>query len=264
MELVINKQAILKNLKKGHWILDDSSPIIVENIKVNLISSNEHGILESNSIKNNVIAYYCRITNPLINMFYDSVNDQSFNKLVSDKIAKDCTINYFNLDEQEQIAAALDELKRIGTGYEHFIEDLSFIKINSQDFKSASNPHLVGAIVLTNQINYNNCFELSKSIIHELAHQELFLINFFDRLTLEKSDGVNAYSSYQKKDRPPIGRLHSLWALFRMIQYGQYINNPIENEFKLFQSTLQTLSGNIMTDFGTALIETIRDYIEYK
>lgn len=262
MESAISKQVILTTLKDGRWLLDDLSPVILKKIREEQYFLNTESGNGDNSFKTYAISYYCKVKSPLTTLFYSKVVDESFNQIVLDKIAREGSIAEFSHEEQKKITTSLDHINEIGTGYLQFIKELSFIKMNSLQFKSATNPHLIGAIVLTNQINYDESYELTRSIVHELAHHELFLINFYDRLTLENSDGVNIFSPYQKLERPPIGRLHSLWALFRMIQYGKREGKSVQNELTLFNQTIQTLENNIMTEFGTTLIKTIRDYLE--
>lgn len=262
MGLAISKQAILTSLSYGRWTFDDLSPSILKKIKEEQYLPNREMEINDNSLKNFAISYYCKIKSPLASLFYGKIADDNFNKVVLDKIAKEGSLTKFSDKEQEKITISLGHIKETNNGNLQFINELSFIKMNSLQFKSASNPHLMGLIILTDQINYDEPYELTRSIVHELAHHELFLINFYDRLILENADGTNTFSPYQKIERPPIGRLHSLWALFRMIQYGKIEGKFVKNELILFNQTILTLENNIMTDFGINLIKTIRKCIE--
>jgi hypothetical protein len=260
MEKAISKQKILNTLDNGHWILDDLSSLLLKKFKEEQLALN----FDENCLKNYVISYYCYYKSPLNSLFYCPQLDEKFNRILVEKVSKEGRISFFTDLEISNILSSLNDIKESGTGNFKFINELSFIKMESLQFKSASNPHLIGTIILTNQINFNKIYELSKSIIHELAHQELFLINFYDRLILESSDGVSKFSPYQKTVRPPIGRLHSLWALFRMVQYGRFQGGFDENEMLLFNQTIQTLEDKILTDFGVNLVKTIKDYLEKK
>ncbi len=262
MELAISKQAILNSLTYGRWTFDDLSLSILKKIKEEQYLLNREREITDNSLKNFTISYYCKIKSPLTSLFYRKIADDNFNKIVLDKIAKEGSLSDFSDEEQLKITRSLDHIKEITTGNLQFIKELSFIKMNSLQFKSASNPHLMCLIILTDQINYDEPYELTRSIVHELAHHELFLINFYDRLILENADGTNTFSPYQKLERPPIGRFHSLWALFRMIQHGKIEGKSVKNELILFNQTILTLENNIMTDFGITLIKTIRKYLE--
>ena len=177
-EPVISKKVILTTLKDGQWVLDDLSPSILEKIQSDEYFRRTENEVNDFSLKNYAISYYCKIKSPLTSLFYGQLNDENFNQLVVTKIAKEGLITEFTKDEQGKIEVSLEYIKEIDLGCAQFIKELSFIKMNSTQFKSATNPHLIGAIILTNQINYNESYELTRSIVHELAHLELL---FFER-----------------------------------------------------------------------------------
>ena len=202
-ELIAEKQMILDKLTNGHWVLDLLSPSILKKITEDQKFLNAKSEITDITLKSYAIFYYCHLKSPLTILFYDKVIDQNFNQIILNKIAKAGFIDNFSYEEQEKIVDSLNQVQRLGTtGFFQFVKELSFIKMNSMQFRSATTPHLIGAIILTTQVNYCDSYELSRSIVHELAHHELFLINFYDRLTLEKTDGVNVFSPYQKIERP--------------------------------------------------------------
>lgn len=261
MGFVISKANIIEDISKGTWALDNLSCKIKERIEKDEFFKSKNLIFSPLSVKNYLVTYYCKINSPFSTLFYNCTESIDFNTVILNKINKSGYVDKFSDLEEQAILNALDNIKKINNGYSIFIDDLSFIKIKSNDFKSASSPHLIGAIVLTDQINFNNNFELCRSIIHELAHNELFLINFYDRLIKVGQDNEFAYSPYQNQARPPIGRLHSLWAIFRMLQFGRMQNTSVDKELELFDKTINSLEG-ILTEFGNKLIYSIKHYAE--
>lgn len=255
---ISKKELILNILKEGDWCFETLSPHVLEIVQI----QNNSFAFPVNSLKNNLIFYYNKIISPFESLFYCNINNVEFNTLLVSKINKSSIISSFSVLEQQKIRDSLEYIKTIKSGHSKFIEELSFVKMISSDFKSASNPHFTGVIFLTNQLNFSNNIEVTRSIVHELAHNELFLINFYDRLILDNFDNELSYSPYQKTNRPPLGRLHSMWALFRMIQYDKIVGKSVHDEFDLFKSTDLTLKNDIMSDYGKSLIKTIRVYLE--
>ena len=99
---------------------------------------------------------------------------------------------------------------------------------------------------------------LAISIIHELAHQELFLINLVDRLIRSDVDFRLAHAPYQNKPRPPIGRFHSAHALFRMIQLEESISpESAERHQLLLAQTVETFLPNEVTDYGRTILNEV-------
>lgn len=259
MEECINKEKILDNVIWGKWNLDFLSRVTLKKFEATSVKADTNVVLE---LKKNIFNYYCGSLYPTEDMFCDLKKNNVFSSLVIEKIGRDATPSEFTIQEKEKIKYSLNKLQNLGSGYSDFMTNVTFVKVNGNNFKSASNPHLLGFIILTGEINYESEFALDKTIIHELAHQELFLINFIDRLILENADGKLEYSPYQKRNRPPIGRLHSFWAIYRMIQYSRISNNYTEPELSLFLNTYESLGKEILTDFGQELIRNARINLE--
>jgi len=133
------------------------------------------------------------------------------------------------------------------------------IMLDNVNFRGASHPHFLGSLFL--HFNPNDSqFDFFVSIIHESAHQELFLINFVDRLVVEKYDFQLIHAPYQNKLRPPIGRLHSAHALFRMIQFVQIFdatNEKLNFFVSKFNDNLSSLDEKELTDFGRHLLKGV-------
>ncbi len=122
-------------------------------------------------------------------------------------------------------------------------------------FRGASHPHFLGSLFLHIEPS-DSTFDFLVSLIHESAHQELFLLNFTDRLVNEKYDFNLIHAPYQNKARPPIGRLHSLHALFRMIQFAMNFdphNEKLPFFISKFKQNIHSFAPEELTDFGSFL-----------
>jgi hypothetical protein len=134
-----------------------------------------------------------------------------------------------------------------------FLEYTFFLR--GVPFRGASHPHFLGSVFHCFRPN-DSIFDFLVSLVHESAHQELFLINFIDRLINEEYDFNLIHAPYQNKERPPIGRLHSLHALFRMIQFAKIYDEKNERVPFLvskFRQNLYSFEQNELTHFGSFL-----------
>ena len=130
----------------------------------------------------------------------------------------------------------------------------SYARLENVQFRSGSHPHAFGCLFFGEKIQLMSDLELSTSIVHEMAHQELFLINLLDRLIEEDFDFNMVHAPFQGKKRPPIGRLHSLYALFRMIQFQRRAGLLPAKYESLFLETANSFSSSELTSFGHNLV----------
>ncbi len=247
--VVANFDDVLKKISLNNWILDDLGDLARLKLQNVTHSSN-------NTLKELSILYYGKSNLPKLDIFISSDNIEINHYLLS-KLKKEGKISDFSSSEKKSILVSLDSLNEMLVGCIRFLSESSFSKIESLNFKSASSPHMIGVIILTNKINYSDFYSLSRSIVHELGHQELFLINFLDPLTKSGDSNLNVYSPYQKTSRPPIGRLHSLYALFRMINLNKFLKMDYEDDLVLFNDTIDSLDG-CLTPNGEKLVNTLR------
>lgn len=131
----------------------------------------------------------------------------------------------------------------------------SYARLENVHFRSGSHPHAFGCLFFGERIQAMSELELATSIIHEMAHQELFLINLVDRLIEEDFDFNMVHAPFQGKKRPPIGRLHSLYALFRMIQFQRCVGLTPSKYENLFLETTKSFSSSELTPFGQQLVQ---------
>ena len=170
---------------------------------------------------------------------------------------KNCALSTVCESQVQTLTTAIDIIRQNST--ETFMELANlidtFVLLESEHFRSASHPHFIGALF----IKVQSCpSKLAISIVHELAHQELFLLNFTDRLINEQFDYNEIHAPFQNRSRPPIGRLHSAHALFRMIQF----ENKIEPELaikhqKLLEETKLTFNQSELTQFCQGIIHDV-------
>ncbi len=131
----------------------------------------------------------------------------------------------------------------------------SYARLENVHFRSGSHPHAFGCLFFGERIQSMSELELATSIVHEMAHQELFLINLIDRLIEEDFDFNMVHAPFQGKKRPPIGRLHSLYALFRMIQFQNCVGLTPSKYENLFLETTKSFSPSELTPFGNQLVQ---------
>lgn len=119
-------------------------------------------------------------------------------------------------------------------------------------FRSASHPHYFGCIFLRLK---RPAHETALSLAHELAHQELFLLNLVDRLITAEADYRLVHAPFQGRQRPPIGRLHSAHALFRMVAHEHATGDPrLEKHLQTLHATIETFVAEDLTVFGRHLV----------
>lgn len=130
--------------------------------------------------------------------------------------------------------------------------------IRSEKFRSVSHPHFFGCIFVAPN---RDPADLAISIIHELAHQEFFLINVVDRLVNIGFDYHEIHAPFQGRKRPPIGRFHAAHALYRMVQFESALGHSnTEKHIDLLKKTIDTFERGELTSFSWRLVnEVYRD-----
>ncbi len=134
-----------------------------------------------------------------------------------------------------------------------------FCCFSGKSIRSFSHPHFFGCIFLDPS---HESEKLAISIVHELAHQELFILNLVDRLISIGSDHSLAHAPFQGTVRPAIGRLHAAHALFRMVQFHKACGAQLleDRHYKLLKATISTFSENSeLTPFAQRLVNEVYD-----
>ena len=136
-----------------------------------------------------------------------------------------------------------------------------FFRVQGGTFSGASYPHAYGFYFTGDKFFSISTAERCLSLVHELAHQELFLLNLVDRLVEKAADHQLRFASFQGKARPPIGRLHSLAAIFRMLQFSAYFSGNQEFLKTKFKETRLSFEKGELTEFGELLVSNMENYL---
>jgi HEXXH motif-containing protein len=159
------------------------------------------------------------------------------------------------------IAAAVALLRAtdplLAKAFDEAIEGV--VIVDGVAFRSASHPHGFGVIFLSAERCRSAPAEIALSLVHELAHQELFLVNLIDRLVREGSDHSLLHAPYQGKERPPIGRLHSAHALWRMTRFCRALGwgERAERYGGYLRSNLVAFRDGELTEFATRMLVNV-------
>ena len=133
----------------------------------------------------------------------------------------------------------------------------SYMKLANVGFRSGSHPHAFGCIFFGERIKEFTEKEVAVSIVHEMAHQELFLFNLLDRLVETDADFKLIHAPFQGTVRPTIGRLHSLYALFRMVEFERQAGLNSSRHADLLFATADTFTAGDLTDYGASLVDAV-------
>lgn len=136
----------------------------------------------------------------------------------------------------------------------------AFIFLKNADFYGASHPHILGAIILGEKFCQGQVFDATLSIIHEMGHQELFLINTLDRVVVQEFDFNMIHAPFQGRERPPIARMHSLFALYRMVQLERKSGIYQSANSELMKENLTSFSSGELTDFGSSMVLALQKW----
>ncbi len=129
-----------------------------------------------------------------------------------------------------------------------------FIRVTGVNFRSASHPHIFGLILIGDGAWQLTSEQLAVSVVHEMAHQELFLVNLLDRLVNEPFDYNEVHAPFQGIKRPPIGRLHSMWALYRMVQFQRLSGKINEKHQEFLRQNIEAFEAQELTVFAEKLV----------
>lgn len=107
---------------------------------------------------------------------------------------------------------------------------------------SGSSPRFFGCILLPVALFEVSPRQFVAGLIHELAHQEVFVLNAYDRLT---------------DPRPTVGRLHAAHALFRIIQLSRQTSAGTFIDRSKLWRTLRTFHQGELTPLAQALVNEV-------
>lgn len=225
---------LIENLKSGEWVIEMIAPSFLRKIPKKF---SDYSL--------DIYSYYNQVRDLDINKVFErELRDKLKNSNIELKNKSyPLDISFFLKTENEEINNLVDK-------YFKYVCIVSGV-----DFMGASHPQLWGKIILNIKLLTMEKNVIVNSIVHEMAHQELFLLNLVDRLVLKQFDNNLEFAPYQNMSRPPIGRLHSCHALYRMLQY-KYSTSKNELMSK-FKKNIENLHEYELTQFSKGLIDEV-------
>ncbi len=257
-------ERVLSELEEGRWSVGSIAPSFQRRLKrESQTDSSEKNISElclafygkahldlvsvQNEKKEILLAGLSTQVNTLLKNIF--LSDYPNSQLIEfeNEISKNLQAALENIEINDSVIACY--MKNIVTG---------FCRVSGVNFRSASHPQAFGIIFLGDGVLEQNEEQLAVSIVHEYAHQELFLINLIDRLVNREFDYNEVHAPFQGKRRPPIGRLHSLWALYRMVQFQKKTSRVSEKYLRLLSENILAFEENELTPFGESIVNLVR------
>jgi hypothetical protein len=161
--------------------------------------------------------------------------------------------------QQETLQSSWNKLHELdSTSGQQFSKAITnIIPLETTGFAAASAPHFFGCIFVTPEWLELSAPEQMLSLVHEMAHQELFLVNLVDRLVNSSADYSLVHAPLQGKARPPIGRLHAAHALYRMVQFQTKLGWDCEENQMNLKATCKSFLETELTPFAIRLIENV-------
>lgn len=253
---------ILLRLQKGEWIFNILEPAFREELLRVHPECGPHS-----SITTLTALHYRKRLMPetlasrpslhLLSFANESTEDLSFWSEATGTISPGVVLAFPGREWSQTISKALEIIGSALPGTLAILQShASYLcSVSTERFKSASHPHYFGTLFLAVA---DDPVSVAISLVHEMAHQELFLINLVDRLVNATSDFNLVHAPYQGKTRPPIGRIHSAHALFRMIQLEVELGlNRAAQHAELLDTTVATFSEEELTPFARKLVNEV-------
>ncbi len=251
---------IIGELQAGRWVI----PRLIGVFEQALVSRLDPSIASEWPLFIKTAAYY-RILDDLelkFNVeFQTSINGLSID--VNNKFTRASVPGYEPLPQTQVSKIEVDRIWTCLVEYDRSLSEIfnstitNTLVVSGCSFKAASSPLIFGCLIASQALMKVSKEELALSLVHELAHHELFLINTTDRLVAAEGDQNFKYAPLQKKNRPTIGRLHSAHVLYRMIQFQESIEINADKNKQLLEQTCQTLKSDELTQLANMMIEKV-------
>lgn len=266
------KENCLEILKKGSWTFDVLGPLFRSALIKRVQGQNPSLSLQDRSMMELTLLAYrrthssaepIRFTDLIIDPTLQSAAGKATLLDLAESTVDGGSTATFTTHEQARIHTAIKEVAKYApdTAQEFRRWITHFLKLDGVPFRSASHPHAFGCIFLSSRITAMNASELATSLVHEMGHQDLFLLNIIDRLIQEQADYKMAHAPFQGVLRPPIGRLHSYFALYRMIQFERLAGSDTQKHCRLFCETRESFAREELTDYGFQIVEAAATFI---
>lgn len=256
---------ILSELDEGHWTLNSIAPSFRRRLKAETNTE-----LQETSISALCMGFYGKVRPQqiVIPKLKKELDVPKTSPEVRELIEKTFVSDYpgsglaaFETENSEKLQAALSLIEMKDPVLSLLLSEFvpAFVRVKSVNFRSASHPQIFGLILIGDGASELTAKQLAVSVVHELAHQELFLINLLDRLVNQAFDYNEVHAPFQGTKRPPIGRLHSMWALYRMVQFQKIQNEEVDHKYReLLVKNVEAFEDQELTPFGKKLVEIAR------
>lgn len=253
--------ALQKHVESGQWVVGEIAGHLLKQLK-----QNQPAIHSDPGLTSRCLAHYRRLqlASVGLNSSSQGLRDlqisedarSAINEIFKKELEQAQVGNGFTHNESEKIELALNLIKSFDPLVNSLLSKIVtvFLKAENVHFRSASHPHLMGAIILSEKVVDQTIEGIAISIIHELAHQELYCLNLLDRLVVKSFDYNEIHAPFQGRKRPPIGRLHSMWALYRMVQFENKLGVSSEKHAGLLRKNCKAFESQELTDFGNFLV----------
>lgn len=120
-----------------------------------------------------------------------------------------------------------------------------------------SSPRFFGCILMPASYFERTAAAFAGELVHEMAHQELFVMNAYDRLVEPAGDDLWRFSIFAGVRRPTMGRLHAAHAIFRMIQAARATDQgSLLLRGKLWRTVRTFLPGDL-TPLAQAIVRDV-------
>ncbi len=265
MEWQIITNKVLDVISKGEWGHDLIAPQFKRKLKQELSSSDDSLLsLSAQRYLDLNIKFNPQPDPESLSFFHMGQGMREDAVLgLSRSISPEALLAEFTSEDRMLINKALSLIQR--TWLEAYTSTIStfelLILLDKVSFRSGSTARAYGAVFLGMPFRAFSEGEAATALVHELAHHELFLVNLLDRLVVESQDNRLEYAPLQGVQRPPIGRLHSLYALFRMLEFKVRTNSFDPLLKQKFDQTYLSLRGDL-TPFGLALVEICKERVD--
>lgn len=254
---------ILQSVKKHGWLFDHLLPRFRIGLAQRLCSKGLTSVSAS-MLKASTLAYGV-ISDPKIVVNVDDLypNIKSENEFwgnVQRRLYQGGRVSRPQPVEQRLLERAQNDLSKIfpevEKNFSKVIEKICLIR--DANLLSSSSPWGFGCIFLGESFFDQDRLDQMYTLIHELAHHELFLINLFDPLVTNDSRKSLRWSPFPKRYRPPYGRLHAGYVLFRLNYYAHYLGRRTDQFRDFLHKTLGTFESWELTDFGNHFVNHMK------
>lgn len=205
---------------------------------------------------------------------WSRVHDIAFREVPEGGSLHECSESLFN-EGHNNILKAESKMKEFLPNYygEHKALVNNIIVASSERFIAGSSFDLQGAIML--KIHENQPTEdVIDLIIHETAHQHLFLLSTMDSLCLNDPDAL--YKSPLRQDpRPAVGNFHAIFVLYRLVDSltklmesldlnglnGDLLSKKIDDYKEKLEACIPAfMEHSILTALGRGIMRSISSF----